>query len=108
MSSSRCSIWSCATAPRHPVLTVNAGNIALLARCGDLGLLPASLAATVADAYREYRRAQHQIRLQGAPLARVDPAPQAARRAAVGALWRHVFGAPWQAPSGARRAPDFG
>ena len=34
-----------------------------------------SLAATVADAYRAYRRLQHQIRLQGAESARVYPFP---------------------------------
>jgi glutamate-ammonia-ligase adenylyltransferase len=82
---------------RHPALTQNFGNIALLALTAELGLIPAALAVTVADAYREYRRVQHQIRLQGAPLARVPPAPQAARRAAVDELWRYVFGAPWQA-----------
>jgi glutamate-ammonia-ligase adenylyltransferase len=79
----------------HPPLTRNVGNIALLALAGELGLVPAPLAATVADAYREYRRLQHQVRLQGAPLARVAPAAQAARRATVGELWTHVFGAPW-------------
>jgi glutamate-ammonia-ligase adenylyltransferase len=92
----------------HGALTVNTGNIALLALAGELGLIPVSLAATVADAYRAYRRVQHQIRLQGASLARVDPAPQAARRAAVGELWQNVFGSPWQAPAGPGRAPDFG
>jgi len=92
----------------HPALTVNAGNIALLALAGELGLIPGPLATTVADAYRAYRRAQHQIRLQGAPLARVEPAPHAARRAAIGELWRHVFGGPWQARPGPGRAADFG
>ena len=58
--------------------------------------MPAPIAAGAADAYREYRRLQHQIRLTGAPHARVDPAPQAERRAAVAALWAHVFGAPWR------------
>src|SRR5207247_9557399 len=40
----------------HARLTANVGNIALLARGGALGLVPPTLAATVADAYREYRR----------------------------------------------------
>jgi glutamate-ammonia-ligase adenylyltransferase len=93
---------------RHPPLTRNVGNIALLALAAELGLVSAPLAATVADVYREYRRLQHQIRLQGAPLARVAPAAQAARRAAVGELWTHVFGAPWQAASGSGRPADFG
>jgi glutamate-ammonia-ligase adenylyltransferase len=93
---------------RHPALTRNCGNIALLALAGELGLIPMPLATTVADAYRAYRRAQHQIRLQGAALARVAPAPQSARRAAIGELWRQVFGAPWQTPTGSGRPADFG
>jgi glutamate-ammonia-ligase adenylyltransferase len=91
----------------HPPLTRNVGNIALLALAAELGLVPARLAGTVADAYREYRRLQHQIRLQGAPLARVVPAAQAARRATVGELWTHVFGAPWEAAGGSGRVGDF-
>ncbi len=79
----------------HAPLTRNAGNIALLAMCGELGLVPAAIAAGAADAYRDYRRAQHEIRLTGARHARLPPASQAARRAVVAALWRHVFGAPW-------------
>ena len=85
-----------AHAHRHGVLTRNAGNIALLRFAGELGLVPADLAGSVADAYREYRRLQHQVRLTLATHARVDPAPQAARRAAVAALWAHVFGGAWQ------------
>jgi glutamate-ammonia-ligase adenylyltransferase len=79
----------------HAALTRNAGNIALLGIAGDLGLVPKPIAADTADAYREYRRLQHKIRLTGAPHARVDPSAQAERRAAVAALWSHVFGAPW-------------
>ncbi|MCC7215687.1 MAG: bifunctional [glutamate--ammonia ligase]-adenylyl-L-tyrosine phosphorylase/[glutamate--ammonia-ligase] adenylyltransferase [Burkholderiales bacterium] len=85
-----------AHAHRHALLTRNAGNIALLRFAGELRLVPADLAGTVADAYREYRRLQHQVRLTLATHARVDPAPQAARRAAVAALWAHVFGGAWQ------------
>ncbi len=85
-----------AHACRHPVLTRNAGNIALLGFAGELHLVPPDLARAVADAYREYRRVQHQVRLTGAAHARVDPGPQAARRAAVAALWAHVFGSAWQ------------
>jgi glutamate-ammonia-ligase adenylyltransferase len=93
---------------RHPALTRNSGNIALLAAAGELVLIPTVLAAMVADAYRAYRRAQHQIRLYGAPLARVDPAPQAARRAVIAELWNLVFGAPWPLPRSSGRAADFG
>jgi glutamate-ammonia-ligase adenylyltransferase len=80
----------------HEALTRNLGNIALLAIAARLGLIPASLAAAAASAYRDYRRLQHQIRLTGAQHARVEAAAQADRRAAVSALWSQVFGKPWR------------
>ncbi len=85
-----------AHAHEHEELTRNLGNIALLRIAGELGLVPAPLAAAAANAYRDYRRLQHQIRLTGAPHARVDPLAHVERRAAVDALWAHVFGASWQ------------
>ncbi len=88
----------------HSSLTRNAGNIALLRMSAELGLLPIPLAEQVADAYRDYRRMQHQVRLTGAPHARVDAAPLAASRAAVAALWMHIFGAAWVPP----KRPDKG
>jgi [glutamine synthetase] adenylyltransferase / [glutamine synthetase]-adenylyl-L-tyrosine phosphorylase len=87
-----------AHAHRHPQLTRNAGNIALLGLCAGLGLIPASVAGEVADAYRAYRRLQHKVRLTGAPHARVDPGPEAARRTSVASLWQHVFGGAWEPP----------
>jgi glutamate-ammonia-ligase adenylyltransferase len=84
-----------AHAHAHPSLTRNAGNIALLHLCGELGLVPSDVAAAAADAYREYRRLQHQVRLTGAAHARVDTETQTARRAAVDRLWAGVFGARW-------------
>ena len=80
----------------HDALTRNAGNIALLGIASDLGLIPAPVAAAAADAYRDYRRLQHQIRLTGASHARVDGTADAQRHAAVTALWTHVFGEPWR------------
>ena len=80
----------------HASLTRNAGNIALLGMAGELGLVPSGVAHDAANAYREYRRLQHKIRLTGAPHARVNPDEQAERRAAVAALWQHVFGEPWR------------
>ena len=85
-----------AHAHRHSVLTRNAGNIALLGMGAELGLLPGALAGEVAEAYRVYRRLQHQIRLTGVAHARVEPKGLAAPRAAVAAVWLHVFGAAWQ------------
>jgi glutamate-ammonia-ligase adenylyltransferase len=80
-------------AAQHPGLTGNIGNIALLKLAGELGLIPADLAERVRVAYRGYRRIQHQLRLNGAREARVDPESQAAERAAVQALRQRVFGA---------------
>jgi glutamate-ammonia-ligase adenylyltransferase len=87
-----------AHAHAHPALTANLGNIALLRMAGERNLVPAPLAESAADAYREYRRLQHQVRLTGAHQARVDPATQETRRATVRALWMAVFGARWPAP----------
>ena len=81
----------------HPALTRNIGNIALLGLAADLRLIPAAQAIGAADAYRDYRRVQHQLRLQGASFARVAPEAQGVRRATVEALWQHVFGEPWLA-----------
>jgi glutamate-ammonia-ligase adenylyltransferase len=78
----------------HAALLDNAGNIALLQRAEDAGLLPAGVGRAAADAYRELRRAQHRARLDERPtqfegVAAAALAPQAA---AVLALWHAVFG----------------
>jgi glutamate-ammonia-ligase adenylyltransferase len=80
-------------AAAYPQLTANSGNIALLKLCGDLGLIDAGLAAKVGDAYRQLRKLQHQLRLQGQDLARVDPALVANHAAHVTLLWQAIFGA---------------
>ena len=79
-------------AHRHPELTANRGNIALLGIAAGLGLIPVPLADEARDAYREYRRLQHGLRLNNARYARVEPQSVAPQRAAVLALWREVFG----------------
>ena len=78
----------------HAALLDNAGNIALLQRAEDAGLLPAGVGRAAADAYRELRRAQHRARLDERPTqfegdAAAALAPQSA---AVQALWHAVFG----------------
>jgi glutamate-ammonia-ligase adenylyltransferase len=75
----------------HERLTGNLGNIALLGIAGELGLVPASLAERCRDAYREFRRLQHALRLNGAQYARVAPGEVAPRVAAVRELWEIVF-----------------
>ncbi len=81
-----------AHARKHHELTGNLGNIALLHMAGALGLIPAPLAARVADAYRDYRKLQHKLRLDGAQYARVEPAEVAGQAEATRALWDAVFG----------------
>lgn len=80
-------------AAAHPALTANAGNIALLRLCGELGLIDATLASQAGDAYRALRKLQHQLRLQGQDLARVDPAPLQQHIDHVRQLWAVLFGA---------------
>ncbi|MCU0765222.1 MAG: bifunctional [glutamate--ammonia ligase]-adenylyl-L-tyrosine phosphorylase/[glutamate--ammonia-ligase] adenylyltransferase [Burkholderiaceae bacterium] len=76
----------------QPRLLGNLGNIALLRIAGELGLLDARLAAEVGDAYRRYRKLQHELRLNNAEFARVPADGVAAETAAVRTLWRAVFG----------------
>jgi glutamate-ammonia-ligase adenylyltransferase len=82
-----------AHAHAHPALTANIGNIALLKRCAELGLIATDTAHAAADAYRELRRMQHQAKLQGYEAARVDPDLVAGYAEPVRRLWREVFGA---------------
>jgi glutamate-ammonia-ligase adenylyltransferase len=76
---------------QHPQLLDNKGNIALLQRAQDAGLLPDHVGTHAADAYRELRRAQHLARLDEQPT-QVAPEALAAQREAVLALWHAVFG----------------
>jgi glutamate-ammonia-ligase adenylyltransferase len=80
-------------ASRHPQLTGDIGNIALLKLCGELGLIDLELGIAVADAYRTYRKLQHQERLQGVERARVDPAHVEDEAECVQKLWSAVFDA---------------
>jgi glutamate-ammonia-ligase adenylyltransferase len=80
-----------AHAATQPALQDNAGNIALLQRAEDAGLLPAGVGRAAADAYRELRRAQHVARLDEKPT-QFEPERFATERGAVLALWHAVFG----------------
>ncbi|WP_312486816.1 bifunctional [glutamate--ammonia ligase]-adenylyl-L-tyrosine phosphorylase/[glutamate--ammonia-ligase] adenylyltransferase [Massilia timonae] len=79
-------------AAAYPQLTANAGNIALLRVCGELGLIDAGLAGQVADAYRIMRKLQHSVRLQGQDKTRVEPGLVGAHPDSVRALWQACFG----------------
>ena len=76
---------------QYPELIKNFGNIALLKMAGQYGLLPQSLAHTVADTYRIYRAKQHSLRLQGDDRARTQPQLMRTERQAVIDLWNTVF-----------------
>ena len=79
-----------AHAHEHPQLTGNLGNIALLGIAG-LGLIPAALAERARNAYREFRRLQHALRLNGAQYARVPRRGRAAGGGGARAVAAHFF-----------------
>ncbi len=83
-----------AHAHAHPELLENLGNIALLRRAGQAGLIDAQLAERVATAYRSFRQLQHTLRLNDVRYARVEPDSVQALRDDVKALWQAVLGDP--------------
>ncbi len=94
-----------AHAHEHPRLVGNLGNIALLGIASELGLIPAGLAEACREAYREFRRVQHALRLNGAAYARVPSEQLAAHSGAVKELWQAVLGGFTAAPASRRPAP---
>ena len=90
----------------YPELTNNIGNIALLKLAGKLGLINAEAAERALNAYREFRRVQHQLRLNGdsgltgipstgsksQKFARVEMDYLSDHPSAVLRLWEEVFG----------------
>ncbi|ASU38035.1 bifunctional glutamine synthetase adenylyltransferase/deadenyltransferase [Herbaspirillum sp. meg3] len=79
-------------AAQYEALTDDIGNIALLKLCGSLGLIDAALADEVANAYRLFRKLQHQIRLRGEERARTTIERVQQESDAVKRLWTEVFG----------------
>ncbi len=85
----------------HSILVENKGNIALLQRAQDAGLLPAGVGTAAGAAYRRLRQIQHRARLNEEPT-RVAPDTVQAERDAVLTLWKTVFaqsGAQTERPS---------
>ena len=80
-------------AHRHEQLAGNIGNLALLKLAGRLGLIPEQIAAGAHYSYREFRRLQHQVRLQGERYARVPRHRVEPLVGPVLQLWEAVFGA---------------
>jgi len=82
-----------AYASDHPGLADNIGNLALLARAADCGLVEKVFAEAARTAYREFRSLQHRERMQGKHQARVDPSLVAAQVKSVKKLWDVLLGA---------------
>ena len=78
-------------AAHHTQLTADIGNIGLLKLCATLGLIDGAQALRAADAYRSFRRLQHQARLQGQERARIAVGRITAEVCAVIALWDAIF-----------------
>ena len=75
-----------------PDLTANIGNLALLRLAASLGLLPQEVAEDAHHSYRELRRQQHRLRLQGEAYARLPRQRVDALIGPVLRLWEAVFG----------------
>jgi len=78
----------------HPGLADNIGNLALLARAAEYGLVDKNLAEATRVAYREFRSLQHRERLQGKAQARVEPERVAQYVRDVKKLWAVLLGEP--------------
>jgi glutamate-ammonia-ligase adenylyltransferase len=76
---------------RHPELLANVGNIALLIRAQECGLLPAPVGEDAAKAYRALRQIQHRARLNEEPTQVLQESVESERAAGL-ALWSAVFG----------------
>ncbi|MGA7748558.1 MAG: bifunctional [glutamate--ammonia ligase]-adenylyl-L-tyrosine phosphorylase/[glutamate--ammonia-ligase] adenylyltransferase, partial [Gallionella sp.] len=80
-----------AHAHSYPQLTANIGNLALLKLTGELGLIPAEIAAQTRTLYRTLRQTQHRMRLNNLSPCRVaqdEIDTEASRR-----LWKMLFAA---------------
>jgi len=79
-----------AYAARHPQLTQNAGNLALLQMAAELGLIDREISTALQAHYRELRRLQHQMRLNNQSPSRMEPGRLDI--SAVKTLWKTLFG----------------
>jgi glutamate-ammonia-ligase adenylyltransferase len=79
-----------AHAHRHPALTANIGNLALLKLAAELDLVPAGVAEQVRSLYRTLRQTQHRMRLNSQAPCRV--APDSIDSTACRQLWEMLFG----------------
>ncbi len=75
----------------YPELTDNFGNIALLKMSEKLGLIPEESGEKVSAIYRNFRKRQHEIRMQGADQAKVEPDEVIDQVNEVKKLWNRVL-----------------
>jgi len=80
-----------AHAKQYPQLAGNIGNIGLLKLLASLNIIDHDLAGNVVHAYRDYRHAQHKLKLQGAAHLRVDALSVTNHVVAVSDLWEQIF-----------------
>lgn len=78
-------------AASHPEIASDIGNIALLKLAGSSNLINVALAEEVANAYRLFRKIQHEIRLKGEDRARVSIDKVRQHAEAVKKLWHLVL-----------------
>lgn len=82
-------------AHQFPALLQNIGNIALLQECANCQLITNEEALKVANAYRLFRKLQHQIRLEGNQIGKLEEHSQGgqieeARRSVIN-LWQRLL-----------------
>ena len=78
-------------ANKYPELTENIGNIALLKLLASLNIIKLQAAENVVIAYREYRKMQHGLKLQGVTHTRVEESLIKKHFIAVTNLWMRIF-----------------
>jgi glutamate-ammonia-ligase adenylyltransferase len=76
---------------QYPELTENIGNIALLVRLAELGIIEKEEASRVASAYLAFRKLQHASRLQGHSKAQVASSLVQDHADAVKSLWKKLM-----------------
>jgi glutamate-ammonia-ligase adenylyltransferase len=79
-----------AHAATHTELSANSGNLALLQKAAQLGLIEQTLSSAVQDTYRQLRLLQHKMRLNNAQASRI--AHGEVNTDAVKRLWKVLLG----------------
>jgi glutamate-ammonia-ligase adenylyltransferase len=74
---------------QHPELTANSGNLALLKKAAELGLVDREASEQVRETYRELRRLQHEMRLNNDNACRIEP--ERLDTTAVRRLWQGLL-----------------